>query len=98
MELGFSGEGFANLITILTIIAACIIFVTLFIVYNRGITSKKFQINFTIIIIAIFIIMPLMFSRDMDILWKLITVSVASAGALLNYFIVDGTQKSVRDK
>lgn len=97
MKIGFSGEGFANLITLLTFAAILFYSIFYFIAYKRGInvTSRRFQFKVLTSIVFIFIIIPLWFS-DLDVLWKLIATIVPLTAGLLNYFAIDKMQKFLR--
>ena len=98
MKLGFSGEGFANLLTLSTLTGALLVFVIFFIAYKRGIevTSSRFQIKVIVAVVFLFIVIPLWFS-DLDILWKFIATIVPSAVGAANYFAIDKMQKYLRD-
>ncbi len=99
MEIGFSGEGFANLLTIWGLLGVMLYIVVFIISRKRGIdtTSKKFQFRTIATIAFIFIFFPLLLS-DLDILWKLIIILVSATAGTINFFVVHRIRKSLRDR
>ena len=99
MKLGFSGEGFANLLTMSGLLGTLLVLVIFYVAHRRGIDvrSRRFQFKVLSGILLVFLVIPLWFS-DLDVLWKLIATIVPLGAGLANYFAIDKMQKVLKDR
>ncbi len=98
MRLGFSGEGFGNLLVVSTFVGFIFYSFIFFRAYRRGVdvTKTRFVLKSALITVFIFVVIPLWFS-DLDISWKLMATIASVAAGILNFFAVDRAQKIYKE-
>ena len=99
MKLGFSGEGFGNLLVLNAFIVIIIVFVAIWIAPKRGINiySRRFQAGVVIRLRVCFFMIPL-FLSDLPAVWKIGVAIVALSGGLANFLGTGIMQKIVKEQ
>ena len=99
MKLGFSGEGFGNLLVLNAFILVIIVFVACWIAPRRGIDIKttRFQLSLLLGCVFVFGVIPLWLS-DLPVEWKVVITAGTGSVAIGNFFGTGRLQKIVKEQ